>query len=79
MIESGGSRRRHGHPDRARPLLEHALAIYEQLDAGRDLARAEAVLRQAGLRRGRSSPPRSPATASRNRHRHWPHRLRTAL
>jgi len=29
------------------------VAIYEQVDAGRDLARAEAVLRQAGIRRGR--------------------------
>jgi hypothetical protein len=34
-------------------LLEQALTTYEQLDAGRDLARCEAVLREAGLRRGR--------------------------
>jgi DNA-binding CsgD family transcriptional regulator len=38
--------------DRARPLLEEALAIYEHLGADRDLARAEAVLREAGIRRG---------------------------
>jgi DNA-binding CsgD family transcriptional regulator len=45
-----------GHPDKARPLLEQALEIYEGLDAGRDLARAEAVLRAAGIRRGRRGP-----------------------
>jgi len=32
-----------------------------QLDAGWDLARAEAVLRQAGLRRGRRGPRGRPA------------------
>jgi DNA-binding CsgD family transcriptional regulator len=53
---------RHGDPDRARPLLEQALAIYERLDAGRDLARAEAALRQAGLRRGRRGPRGRPAS-----------------
>jgi DNA-binding CsgD family transcriptional regulator len=51
--DAGTAFARHGRPDRARPLLEQALAIYEQLDADRDLARAEAVLRQAGIRRGR--------------------------
>jgi DNA-binding CsgD family transcriptional regulator len=50
---------RQGDPHRARPLLEQALAIYERLDAGRDLARTEAVLRRAGLRRGRG-PRRRP-------------------
>jgi DNA-binding CsgD family transcriptional regulator len=34
-------------------LLEQALDIYERLGAARDLARAEAVLREAGVRRGR--------------------------
>jgi DNA-binding CsgD family transcriptional regulator/tetratricopeptide (TPR) repeat protein len=51
--EAGAAYARHGDPERARPLLEQALEIYEQLDAGRDLARAEAVLRAAGVRRGR--------------------------
>ena len=31
-----------GDPERARPLLEQAIAIYERLDAARDLARADA-------------------------------------
>jgi DNA-binding CsgD family transcriptional regulator len=51
--DAGSAFARHGDRDRARPLLEQALALYEQLHADRDLARAEAVLRQAGIRRGR--------------------------
>jgi len=54
--DAGAAFARQGMADRARPLLEQALAIYERLDAGRDLARAEAVGRQAGLRRGRRGP-----------------------
>ena len=54
--DAGAAYARHGDPDRARPLLEQALALYERLDAGRDLARVEAALRQAGLRRGRRGP-----------------------
>ena len=54
--DAGAAFARQGDPDRARPLLEQALTIYEQLDAGRDLARAEAVLRTAGIRRGRRGP-----------------------
>jgi DNA-binding CsgD family transcriptional regulator len=54
--DAGAAYARQGHPDRARPLLEQALRIYEQLDARRDLARTEAVLREAGLRRGRRGP-----------------------
>jgi DNA-binding CsgD family transcriptional regulator len=41
-----------GEPERARSLVEQAIAIYERLDAYRDLARANAVLRLAGVRRG---------------------------
>jgi DNA-binding CsgD family transcriptional regulator len=44
---------RHGYADRARPLLEQAAEIYVHLDAGRSLARTEAALREAGIRRGR--------------------------
>jgi len=51
--DAGAAYARQGDPGRARPLLEQALAIYERLEAGRDLARAEAVLRAAGIRRGR--------------------------
>jgi DNA-binding CsgD family transcriptional regulator/tetratricopeptide (TPR) repeat protein len=41
-----------GDRGRARPLLEQAIVIYERLDAYRDLARANAVLRLAGVRPG---------------------------
>ena len=60
--DAGAAYARHGHPDRARPLLDQALTIYERLDAGRDLARAEAALREAGLRRGRRGPRGRPAS-----------------
>ena len=43
-----------------RPLLDQAIGIYERLDAARDLARAEAVLREAGIRRGRRGSRRRP-------------------
>jgi len=49
-------------PARARPLLEQAIAIYERLDAYRDLARANAVLRLAGVRRGARGPRKRPQT-----------------
>jgi DNA-binding CsgD family transcriptional regulator len=51
---------RQGDPGRARPLLEQAIAVYERLDAARDLARANAVLRLAGGRRGVRGPRRRP-------------------
>lgn len=51
--DAGAAWARHGHIDRGRPLLEQALEIYERLEAARDLARAEAALRGAGVRRGR--------------------------
>jgi DNA-binding CsgD family transcriptional regulator len=60
--DAGAACARHGHPDEARPLLEQALELYERLDAGRDLARAEAVLRAAGLRRGRRGPRGRPTS-----------------
>jgi DNA-binding CsgD family transcriptional regulator len=51
--DAGRAFARRGHADRARPLLGRAASIYEQLGAARDLARAEAALRQAGIQRGR--------------------------
>jgi len=45
---------------RARPLLDQTIAIYERLDAARDLARANAVLRLAGVRRGVRGPRQRP-------------------
>ena len=44
---------RQGHLDRGRPLIDQAIEIYERLGAARHLARAEATLRAAGIRRGR--------------------------
>jgi DNA-binding CsgD family transcriptional regulator len=44
---------RRGNVARAGQLLDQATTIYERLGAGRDLARAEAALRQMGVRRGR--------------------------
>jgi DNA-binding CsgD family transcriptional regulator/tetratricopeptide (TPR) repeat protein len=41
-----------GDVARAGQLLDQAITIYERLDAARDLARAEAALRQMGVRRG---------------------------
>jgi tetratricopeptide (TPR) repeat protein len=62
--DAGAAYARHGHPGRARPLLEQALALYERLDAARDLARAEAALRGDPLLgkgcRGRTLPRRYP-------------------
>ncbi len=49
-----------GDPGRARPLLEQAIAIYEHLGANRDLARANGVLRLAGVRRGVRGPRKRP-------------------
>ena len=46
--DAGAAFARRGQMDRARPLLDKAIGIYERLDAARDLARAEAVLREAG-------------------------------
>ena len=54
--EAGTGFARQGQAGQARPLLEQALGIYERLDAARDLARAEAALRDAGIRRGRRGP-----------------------
>ena len=51
--EAGTAFLQRGMADQARPLLENAVEIYERLGAARDLARAEAVLRNAGIRRGR--------------------------
>ncbi len=58
--DAGAAFTRHGHVDRARPLLEQAIEIFERLDAARDLARAEGVLRTAGIRRGRRGPRSRP-------------------
>ena len=44
---------RRGNVARAGQLLDLAVTIYERLDAARDLARAQAALRQLGVRRAR--------------------------
>jgi DNA-binding CsgD family transcriptional regulator len=51
--DAGAAFARQGSTPRARPLLEQAVTIYENLEATRDLGRAEALLRAAGIRRGR--------------------------
>ena len=60
--DAGAIFARRGNLDRARPLLERALTIYERLDAARDPARTEAVLREAGIRRGRRGRRGRPQT-----------------
>jgi DNA-binding CsgD family transcriptional regulator len=54
--DAGAAFARLGQADQARALIEQALEIYENLDAGRDVARVEAGLREAGIRRGRRGP-----------------------
>jgi DNA-binding CsgD family transcriptional regulator len=51
--DAGAAFARRGNQERAGQLLDQAITIYERLDAARDLARAEAALRQIGVRRGR--------------------------
>jgi DNA-binding CsgD family transcriptional regulator/tetratricopeptide (TPR) repeat protein len=60
--EAGAAFARQGMVDQVRPLLEQAIELYERLGAARDLARAEAVLRQAGIHRGRRGPRGRPRT-----------------
>ena len=52
--DAGAAFIRQGDGARGRPLLQEAVAGYERLDAGRDLARAEAALRKIGIRRSRA-------------------------
>ena len=58
--DAGAALARHGEAGQARPLLEQAAGIYGRLDAARDLARTEAVLREAGIRRGRRGARKRP-------------------
>ena len=51
--DAGTAFARQGNVACACQLLHQAIAIYERLDAARDLARAEAILRGTGVRRGR--------------------------
>jgi len=51
--DAGAAVARRGDVARACQLLDQAITVYERLDAARDLARAEAALRQMGVRRGR--------------------------
>ncbi len=58
--EAGRALARRGSADSAVPLLNQALACYDRLGATRDLARAQAVLRGLGVRRGRQGARRRP-------------------
>ncbi len=51
--EAGAAFARAGDVGQAEPLLVQAVNIYERLGAARDIARVEALLREAGIRRGR--------------------------
>jgi DNA-binding CsgD family transcriptional regulator len=51
--DAGTGFARRGDAAAAAPLLHQALASYERLDAAREAARAEATLRELGIRRGR--------------------------
>jgi len=51
--DAAAAHARQPSPGRAGQLLDQAITIYERLGAARDLARAQAALRQLGLRRGR--------------------------
>jgi DNA-binding CsgD family transcriptional regulator len=51
--DAGAAFARRGNIDRAGPLFDQAITIHERLGAARDLARADAALRQLGVRRGR--------------------------
>jgi DNA-binding CsgD family transcriptional regulator len=50
--DAGVAHVRHGDLERGRELLAAASDGYQRLDAWRDLARVEAMLREAGVRRG---------------------------
>lgn len=70
--DAGRALAQEGEADRARGFLDQAVERYEHLDAARDLARAEAVLRNLGIRRGRRGP--------RGRPKHgWPSLTETEL
>ena len=58
--EAGTILAREGMQDQGRPLLDRAIEIYERLGAVRDVARAESLLREAGIRRGRRGPRARP-------------------
>ena len=51
--DAGAAHLRRGDVERGRALVEQALEGYQARSMHRDLARAEAVLRSAGIRRGR--------------------------
>ncbi|HET6749023.1 MAG TPA: AAA family ATPase [Actinomycetes bacterium] len=58
--DAGRGFARRGDAAAAAPLLHQALAAYERLDAAREAARAEAILRELGIRRGRRGARRRP-------------------
>ncbi|MDN5803714.1 MAG: LuxR C-terminal-related transcriptional regulator [Microlunatus sp.] len=60
--DAGAAFLRQADVDTARPLLEQACRTYEYLEASRALARTEALLRSAGIRRGRRGRRGRPRT-----------------
>jgi len=70
--DAGRALARAGEAGRARGFLDQAVAGYQRLDAARDLARTEAVLRDLGIRRGRRGPRGRPKYG-------WPSLTQTEL
>jgi DNA-binding CsgD family transcriptional regulator len=60
--DAGGTLARRGRVEEAVSALDEALAVYDQLGAHRDSARADAALRALGVRRGRRGPRARGAT-----------------
>jgi DNA-binding CsgD family transcriptional regulator len=56
--DAGTALLRAGRRNDAGPLLEDATNVYERLDAARDVARVQPVLRSLGIRHGRQAPRR---------------------
>jgi DNA-binding CsgD family transcriptional regulator len=56
--DAGIALQRAARPNEAVPLLNNAVDAYEQLNAARDLARVQSVLRTLGIRRRRHAPRR---------------------
>lgn len=60
--EAGAAFARRTVREKAAPMLEQAISIYEHLDATWDVLRTEAALREIGVRRGRRGGRRRPRT-----------------
>lgn len=62
LEEAGSAFGRAGRTEDAQALIDEALGLYEKLAAVRDIARADATLRELGIRRGRRGARTRPTT-----------------